>query len=247
MDLKEQIDVNRIPQHVAIIMDGNGRWAKSKGLDRIFGHREGVDSVDKVMEAASDLGVKYITLYAFSTENWNRPEMEVNALMEILSEALKKYIEKISKNNVRLLVIGDKSRLSKLTLSNLSEAEKMTEKNTGLTMVLAISYSSRWEIVEATKQIASEVKSGSLSVDAIDEKIFSNHLATAGIPDPDLLIRTSGELRISNFLMWQLSYSELYFTPVSWPEFKKEQFFEAIIDYQKRERRFGKTSEQVNK
>ncbi|MBO7608466.1 MAG: isoprenyl transferase [Paludibacteraceae bacterium] len=246
MDLKEQIDVNRIPQHVAIIMDGNGRWAKSKGLDRIFGHREGVDSVDKVMEAASDLGVKYITLYAFSTENWNRPEMEVNALMEILSEALKKYIEKISKNNVRLLVIGDKSRLSKLTLSNLSEAEKMTEKNTGLTMVLAISYSSRWEIVEATKQIASEVKSGSLSVDAIDEKIFSNHLATAGIPDPDLLIRTSGELRISNFLMWQLSYSELYFTPVSWPEFKKEQFFEAIIDYQKRERRFGKTSEQLS-
>ena len=246
MDLKEQIDVNRIPQHVAIIMDGNGRWAKSKGLDRIFGHREGVDSVDKVMEAASDLGVKYITLYAFSTENWNRPEMEVNALMEILSEALKKYIEKISKNNVRLLVIGDKSRLSKLTLSNLSEAEKMTEKNTGLTMVLAISYSSRWEIIEATKRIASEVKSGSLSVDAIDEKIFSNHLATAGIPDPDLLIRTSGELRISNFLMWQLSYSELYFTPVSWPEFKKEQFFEAIIDYQKRERRFGKTSEQLS-
>ncbi|MBR4713862.1 MAG: isoprenyl transferase [Paludibacteraceae bacterium] len=246
MDLKEQIDINRIPQHVAIIMDGNGRWAKSKGLDRIFGHREGVDSVDKVMEAASDLGVKYITLYAFSTENWNRPEMEVNALMEILSEALKKYIEKISKNNVRLMVIGDKSRLSKVTLSNLSEAEKMTEKNTGLTMVLAISYSSRWEILEATKRIASEVKSGALSVDEIDEQLFSNRLATAGIPDPDLLIRTSGELRISNFLMWQLSYSELYFTPVSWPEFKKEQFFEAIIDYQKRERRFGKTSEQLS-
>ncbi len=246
MDLKEQIDVNRIPRHVAIIMDGNGRWAKSKGLDRIFGHREGVDSVDKVMEAASDLGVKYITLYAFSTENWNRPEMEVNALMEILSEALKKYIEKISKNNVRLMVIGDKSRLSQVTLSNLSEAERMTEKNTGLTMVLAISYSSRWEILEATKRIASEVKAGTLSVDDIDEKVFSNHLTTAGIPDPDLLIRTSGELRISNFLMWQLSYSELYFTPVSWPEFKKEQFLEAIIDYQKRERRFGKTSEQLS-
>lgn len=246
MDLKEQIDVNRVPRHVAIIMDGNGRWAKSKGLDRIFGHREGVDSVDKVMEAASDLGVKYITLYAFSTENWNRPEMEVNALMEILSEALKKYIEKISKNNVRLMVIGDKSRLSQVTLSNLSEAERMTEKNTGLTMVLAISYSSRWEILEATKRIASEVKAGTLSVDDIDEKVFSDRLATAGIPDPDLLIRTSGELRISNFLMWQLSYSELYFTPVSWPEFKKEQFFEAIIDYQKRERRFGKTSEQLS-
>ena len=238
--------MERIPQHVAIIMDGNGRWAKSKGLDRIFGHREGVDSVDKVMEAASDLGVKYITLYAFSTENWNRPEQEVNALMEILSQALKKYIEKISKNNVRLMVVGDKSRLSQLTLSNLSEAEKMTEMNTGLTMILAISYSSRWEIVEAAKRIASEVKAGSLNVDQIDEKVFSDHLATAGIPDPDLLIRTSGELRISNFLMWQLSYSELYFTPVSWPEFKKEQFFEAIIDYQKRERRFGKTSEQLS-
>ena len=246
MDLKEQINMERIPQHVAIIMDGHGRWAKSKGLDRIFGHREGVDSVDKVMEAASDLGVKYITLYAFSTENWNRPEQEVNALMEILSQALKKYIEKISKNNVRLMVVGDKSRLSQLTLSNLSEAEKMTEMNTGLTMILAISYSSRWEIVEAAKRIASEVKAGSLNVDQIDEKVFSDHLATAGIPDPDLLIRTSGELRISNFLMLQLSYSELYFTPVSWPEFKKEQFFEAIIDYQKRERRFGKTSEQLS-
>ena len=246
MDLKEQINMERIPQHVAIIMDGNGRWAKSKGLDRIFGHREGVDSVDKVMEAASDLGVKYITLYTFSTENWNRPEQEVNALMEILSQALKKYIEKISKNNVRLMVVGDKSRLSQLTFSNLSEAEKMTEMNTGLTMILAISYSSRWEIVEAAKRIASEVKAGSLNVDQIDEKVFSDHLATAGIPDPDLLIRTSGELRISNFLMWQLSYSELYFTPVSWPEFKKEQFFEAIIDYQKRERRFGKTSEQLS-
>lgn len=246
MDLKEQINMERIPQHVAIIMDGNGRWAKSKGLDRIFRHREGVDSVDKVMEAASDLGVKYIILYAFSTENWNRPEQEVNALMEILSQALKKYIEKISKNNVRLMVVGDKSRLSQLTLSNLSEAEKMTEMNTGLTMILAISYSSRWEIVEAAKRIASEVKAGSLNVDQIDEKVFSDHLATAGIPDPDLLIRTSGELRISNFLMWQLSYSELYFTPVSWPEFKKEQFFEAIIDYQKHERRFGKTSEQLS-
>ena len=246
MDLKEQINMERIPQHVAIIMDGNGRWAKSKGSDRIFGHREGVDSVDKVMEAASDLGVKYITLYAFSTENWNRPEQEVNALMEILSQALKKYIEKISKNNVRLMVVGDKSRLSQLTLSNLSEAEKMTEMNTGLTMILAISYSSRWEIVEAAKRIASEVKAGSLNVDQINEKVFSDHLATAGIPDPDLLIRTSGELRISNFLMWQLSYSELYFTPVSWPEFKKEQFFEAIIDYQKRERCFGKTSEQLS-
>lgn len=246
MSLQDQIDINRVPQHVAIIMDGNGRWAKSKGLDRIYGHREGVDSVDKVMEAASDLGVKFITLYAFSTENWNRPEQEVNALMEILSQALKKYIEKISANNVRLLVVGDKSRLSELTLSNLSEAEKLTAGNTGLTMVLAISYSSRWEMVEAVKKIAAEAKAGSLNVDEIDEKVFSDHLATAGIPDPDLLIRTSGEQRISNFLMWQLSYSELYFTPTSWPEFKKEQFFEAIIDYQKRERRFGKTSEQLS-
>ncbi len=245
MSYKDQIDMNRIPQHVAIIMDGNGRWAKSKGLDRIFGHQEGVDSVDKVMEAASDLGVKYITLYAFSTENWNRPENEVSALMEILSQALRKYIEKISRNNVRLLVIGDKSRLSEVTLKNLSEAEAMTAGNTGLTMVLAISYSSRWEIIEAVKGIAAKAKSGELNIDEIDEQLFSNHLTTAGIPDPDLLVRTSGELRISNFLMWQLSYSELYFTSTSWPEFKKEQFFEAILDYQKRERRFGKTSEQL--
>lgn len=246
MDLREQIDITRVPRHVAIIMDGNGRWAKSKGLDRVFGHKEGVDSVDKVMEAASELGVKYITLYAFSTENWNRPQAEVNALMELLSEALRKYIEKISKNNVRLMVVGDKSRLSQVTLTNLNEAEKMTESNTGLTMVLAISYSSRWEIVEAVKRIASEAKSGALDVDEIDETVFSNHLSTAGVPDPDLLIRTSGELRISNFLMWQLSYSELYFTSTSWPDFKKEQFYEAIIDYQKRERRFGKTSEQLS-
>lgn len=237
--------MTRVPKHVAIIMDGNGRWAKSKGLDRIFGHQEGVDSVDKVMEAASDLGVKYITLYAFSTENWNRPQQEVNALMDILSSALRKYIEKISRNNVRLQVIGDKSRLSEITLKNLREAEEITAGNTGLTMVLAISYSSRWEMVEAVKQIASEVKTGSLDVGKIDESVFSNHLTTAGIPDPDLLVRTSGELRISNFLMWQLSYSELYFTSVSWPEFKKEQFYEAIVDYQKRERRFGKTSEQL--
>ncbi len=237
--------MNRVPQHVAIIMDGNGRWAKSKGLDRIFGHQEGVDSVDKVMEAATDLGVKYITLYAFSTENWNRPEAEVNALMDILSAALRKYIEKISKNNVRLRVIGDKSRLSEVTLKNLTEAEQITAGNTGLTMLIAISYSSRWEMVEAVKQIASEAKSGTLNIEDIDETLFSNHLTTAGVPDPDLLVRTSGELRISNFLMWQLSYSELYFTSTPWPEFKKEQFFEAIVDYQKRERRFGKTSEQL--
>lgn len=245
MSYKDQIDMNRVPQHVAIIMDGNGRWAKSKGLDRVFGHQEGVDSVDKVMEAATDLGVKYITLYAFSTENWNRPEAEVNALMDILSAALRKYIEKISRNNVRLMVIGDKSRLSEVTLTNLSEAEQITAANTGLTMVIAISYSSRWEIVEAAKRIAQEAKSGALNIEDIDETLFSNHLTTAGIPDPDLLVRTSGELRISNFLMWQLSYSELYFTPTSWPEFKKEQFFEAIVDFQKRERRFGKTSEQL--
>lgn len=245
MSYRDQIDMNRVPQHVAIIMDGNGRWAKSKGLDRVFGHQEGVDSVDKVMEAATDLGVKYITLYAFSTENWNRPEAEVNALMDILSAALRKYIEKISKNNVRLKVIGDKSRLSEVTLNNLTEAEQITAANTGLTMLIAISYSSRWEMVEAVKQIASKAKSGELNIEDIDETVFSNHLTTAGVPDPDLLVRTSGELRISNFLMWQLSYSELYFTSTSWPEFKKEQFFEAIVDYQKRERRFGKTSEQL--
>jgi undecaprenyl diphosphate synthase len=246
MSYREQIDIERIPSHVAVIMDGNGRWAKKQGQERIFGHHNGVDSVDKVTEAAGELGIKYLTLYAFSTENWNRPESEVLGLMEILSSALKNNISKIMKNNVRLVMIGDRSRLSELTIKNMEEAEDMTKDNTGLTLILAISYSSRWEIVDAVKQIAHKVKIGEICAEEIDERIFSDHLATRNIPDPDLLIRTSGELRISNFLMWQLSYSELYFTDICWPEFKKEEFYQAILDYQMRERRFGKTSEQIS-
>lgn len=243
----EKIDNNRIPTSVAIIMDGNGRWAKKQGKNRIFGHQNGVDSVDQVMEGAAQIGIKYLTLYAFSTENWNRPAEEVNALMDLFVEAINSYMEKMLANNIRMLVIGDVDRLSEKTRSNMQKAIDQTAHCTGMTLVLAISYSSRWEIVRAVKQIAAEAKEGKLDVDSIDENCFSNHLATAGIPDPDLLIRTSGELRISNFLMWQLSYSELYFTDICWPEFKKEQLFEAIVDYQNRERRFGKTSEQLTK
>ncbi len=247
MTFKEQIDKERIPQHIAVIMDGNGRWAKNKGENRIFGHQNGVDSVNQITEAAGEVGVKYLTLYAFSTENWNRPSEEIDALMELLVEAIKNNIRKMMDNNVRLLVIGDLERLPERTKNNLKEAIKETDQNSGLNLVLALSYSSRWEILNATKKIAQDVKNNKINVEDIDESFFSNYLTTVGIPDPDLLIRTSGELRISNFLMWQLSYSELYFTDVCWPEFKKEQFFEAIVDYQKRERRFGKTSEQILK
>ena len=247
MTFKEQINKERIPQHVAVIMDGNGRWAKSKGEDRIFGHQNGVDSVDKISEAAGEIDIKYLTLYAFSTENWNRPEAEINALMDLLVDAIRNNVQKMMKNNVRLLVIGDVERLPERTKNNLMEAIKETDQNSGLNLVLALSYSSRWEILNAVKKIAQDVKDDRIKIEDIGETLFSKSLTTAGIPDPDLLIRTSGELRISNFLMWQLSYSELYFTDVCWPEFKKEQFFEAIVDYQKRERRFGKTSEQILK
>jgi undecaprenyl diphosphate synthase len=247
MTFKEQIDKERIPRHVAIIMDGNGRWAKSKGEDRLFGHQNGVDSVDQVCEAAGEIGVKHLTLYAFSTENWNRPQQEVDALMDLLVNAIRNNTEKLMKNNVRLSVIGDIERLPEKTRTNLLDAIGQTASNTGLNLILALSYSSRWEILNAVKKIAADVKNGKLETEAIDESLFSTYLTTAEISDPDLLIRTSGELRISNFLMWQLAYSELYFTDTCWPEFKKEQFYEAIVDYQKRERRFGKTSEQIIK
>lgn len=243
----EKLDKERIPTSVAIIMDGNGRWAKKQGKNRIFGHQNGVDSVDQVMEGAAAIGIKYLTLYAFSTENWNRPADEVNALMDLFVTAINSYLEKMLANNIRMVVIGDVERLSEKTRSNMQMAIDKTAACTGMTLVLAISYSSRWEIVRAVRNISAEVKDGRLALDDIDDECFSNHLATKGIPDPDLLIRTSGELRISNFLMWQLSYSELYFTDVCWPEFKKEQLYEAIYDYQNRERRFGKTSEQLTK
>lgn len=243
----EQLDKDRIPASVAIIMDGNGRWAKKQGKNRIFGHQNGVDSVDQVMEGAAAIGIKYLTLYAFSTENWNRPADEVNALMDLFVSAINSYLEKMLANNIRMVVIGDIDRLNEKTRANMQEAIDKTAGCTGMTLVLAISYSSRWEIIRAVKNIAAEVKEGKLQLDDINDDCFSNHLATKGIPDPDLLIRTSGELRISNFLMWQLSYSELYFTDVCWPEFKKENLYEAIYDFQNRERRFGKTSEQLTK
>jgi undecaprenyl diphosphate synthase len=245
--MKEQIDQTRLPAHIAIIMDGNGRWAQNNGLDRYLGHQEGAVSVRKIVEAGGEIGLKYLTLYAFSTENWNRPQEEVDALMALLVSTIQRETADLMKNNVRLLAIGDVDRLPPLSKENLDACLLETSKNTGLTLVLALSYSSRWEITDAVKKIAKQVAEGSLEIDKITEETVSNALATnrIHIPDPDLLIRTGGEHRISNFLMWQLSYAELYFTNVYWPEFRGEHLFEAILDYQKRERRFGKTGEQV--
>ena len=245
MSLFNQINKERIPQHVAIIMDGNGRWAKERGKERVFGHQEGVDSVDKVTEAAAMLGVKYLTLYAFSTENWNRPQAEVDRLMEIMAESLLKYTVKLKQNNIRLRIIGEVERMTEKTKGLLIKSMKETESCTAMNLVLALSYSSRWEIKQATLRMIQDAKAGKIDESQMCDEMFSNYLSTAGMPDPDLLIRTSGELRISNFLLWQIAYSELYFTNIYWPDFKEEAFFEAILDYQKRERRFGKTSEQI--
>jgi undecaprenyl diphosphate synthase len=245
--MREEIDLTRLPEHIAIIMDGNGRWAQKNGMDRYMGHQEGVVSVRKVVEAAGDIGIKYLTVYTFSTENWKRPQEEVDALMALMVTAIQRETPDLMANNVRLQTIGDVGRLPEVTKKNLDACVEETGRNTGLTLVLALSYSSRWEITEAAKKIAEQVKGGSLEIDKITEKIVSNHLSTKNIPDPDLLIRTGGENRISNFLMWQLSYAELYFTDVFWPEFRAENLYEAIVDYQKRERRFGKTGEQVKK
>lgn len=236
-----------MPRHVAIIMDGNGRWAKLRGKERFVGHQMGVESVDKVTMLSSELGIEYLTLYTFSTENWNRPKAEVDFLMELLADTIKRYVEKACKNNVRILVIGDLSRLTDKARANIEGAMRSTEHCDGLKLVLALSYSSRWEIIDAVKRIAEKVKGGGLDASEIDDQLFSAHLTTANIPDPDLMIRTSGEYRISNFLMWQLSYSELYFTETLWPDFDEEELCKAIVDYQKRERRFGKTSEQMSK
>lgn len=244
MSLKDEIIKEKLPQHVAIIMDGNGRWAKKKGGLRMFGHQSGVKSVRQVTEAAAELGIKYLTLYAFSTENWNRPKMEVEALMTLLVTTLMSETEALAKNNVRLRVIGNDS-LPASVRAKLKECEERTASNTGLNLVLALSYSSRWEITNAMQQIAAKVKNGSLSPADITDNTLSEHMATNFMPDPELLIRTSGELRISNFLLWQIAYAELYFTDTLWPDFQKEDFYKALIDYQGRERRFGKTSEQV--
>ncbi|MBB3186707.1 isoprenyl transferase [Microbacter margulisiae] len=240
-----QIDKTRLPHHVAVIMDGNGRWATQKGFSRIYGHQQASISVRDVVEIASELGIQYLTLYTFSTENWGRPSSEVDALMELLATLIEQETPALHKNNVRLLMIGDKTRLSETVWKKLDESMSLTANNQGLTLVLALNYSARWEIVSATKQLCQEALAGSLSPDLINDKVFSNHLTTKNIPDPDLLIRTSGELRISNFLLWQLAYTELYFTKTLWPDFRKEDFCKAIYDYQNRERRFGKTGEQL--
>ncbi|MBE6312167.1 MAG: isoprenyl transferase [Bacteroidales bacterium] len=242
---KEQIDLTKVPKHVAIIMDGNGRWAKEKGLDRVFGHKEGAAAFSDVTEAAAEIGVKYLTAYAFSTENWNRPQAEVEALMSLLVSTIEKETDKLLRNDIRLCCIGDLSRLPKPVNEKLQGCIERTAHCQRMTIVLALSYSAKWEILQAVKSIASEVKNGNLNVEDICDDVFASHLNTNGIPDPDLLIRTSGESRISNFLLWQIAYSELYFTTVNWPDFRKEEFFKAICDYQKRERRFGKTSEQI--
>ena len=243
---KENIDFNKLPKHVAVIMDGNGRWAKKQGARRIFGHRNAVQAVRDVTECCGELGIKYLTLYAFSTENWSRPKEEVEGLMELLVNTLKQEIGTLMDNQVKLKTIGDTSHLPKNCQKNLEWAINETKNNSGLTLILALSYSGRWEIVEAVKKLATEVKEGKLDISSINEPTFANYLKTSGIPDPELLIRTSGELRISNFLLWQIAYTELFITPTLWPDFTKEHLYEAIWSYQQRERRFGKTSEQLN-
>ena len=246
MDLKAQIDIEKLPKHIAIIMDGNGRWAKQHGRPRVFGHRNGVKAVRETTEAAAELGVEFLTLYAFSTENWNRPKFEVNALMTLLVETIRKEVETLNKNNIRLNAIGDIDKLPSKSRAALLEAIENTKTNTRMTLVLALNYSAKWEIIEAVKDIARQVKADDLTIDQINEATFKGALSTRNIPDPEFLIRTSGETRISNFLLWQIAYSELYFTPVLWPDFNKEHFYQAILDYQNRERRFGMISEQVN-
>mgnify|MGYP003290140797 CR=1 FL=1 len=234
-----------MPRHIAIIMDGNGRWAKRQGLARMFGHKEGVRAVHNITEAAAELGIEYLTLYTFSTENWNRPKEEVDALMALLVDTIAKETPTLMRNNVRLLTIGDTDRLPEATRAKFMSCIEETAGNTGLSLVIALSYSARWEIIEAMRQTARLAAEGKISEEDITEQMVSSMLTTRNIPDPDLLIRTSGELRISNFLLWQLAYSELYFTDCLWPEFTPEEFYRAIVDYQHRERRFGKTSEQI--
>ncbi len=245
MDLKEKIDKNNLPVHVAIIMDGNGRWAKKKGNQRIFGHKNGVKAVRDTVEGAGELGIQYLTLYAFSTENWNRPKQEVDALMTLLITSINSETDTLIKNNVRLLTIGDTEGLPKNVKEKLNTVIDKTANNTGLTLVLALNYSARWEIVNAVKNIITDSKKSDISIEKINNEFFEGYLNTKDIPDPDLLIRTSGEYRISNFLIWQIAYSELYFTDVLWPDFRREDLYNAIINYQQRERRFGKTSEQL--
>lgn len=247
MNYKDQIDKDRLPKHIAVIMDGNGRWAKQRGKLRVFGHENGVTAVRNTVEAAAEIGVDYVTLYAFSTENWNRPKKEVDALMSLLVKSLHKETATLNKNNIKLNAIGDLESLQKKTYEELMKSIDSTKNNDRTTLTLALSYSSRWELSKAIRKIAQEVKEGNMDPSEINEDIIDQHLTTHNIPDPELLIRTSGEQRISNFLLWQIAYSELYFCEKFWPDFGKEDFYHAIVNYQNRERRFGKTSEQISK
>jgi undecaprenyl diphosphate synthase len=243
--LKSKINLARLPKHIAVIMDGNGRWAKVQGQDRLFGHYHGVESVRQIVEGCAELGVGYLTLYAFSTENWERPEQEVSGLMDLLVETIRKEVPTLNKNKIRLQAIGNTGLLPEKTKAVLEEAIDETSVNTGMTLIMALSYSSRWEMGEAARQMGMDVKSGKLDPLTIDQECFQSYLCTRDYPDPELMIRTSGEHRISNFLLYQLAYAELYFTPVLWPDFRKEHLYSAILDFQSRERRFGKTSEQL--
>lgn len=245
-DLMEKIDKNRLPRHIAIIMDGNGRWAQEKGQDRLYGHFHGVESVRDIVEGCAELGIEYLTLYAFSTENWDRPQYEVSGLMELLVDTIRKEVPILNRNNIRMHVIGDIDMLPANAARELQEALEETSHNTGLNLIMALSYSSRWELVNAVKLIAHDVKSGKVDPDSITQDTLQQYLATSDFPDPELMIRTSGEYRISNFLLYQLAYAELYFTDTRWPDFRKENLYEAIINFQGRERRFGKTSDQLH-
>ncbi len=239
------IHKDKLPKHIAIIMDGNGRWAKERNQDRLFGHQQGVISVRDVVEGCAEVGIQYLTLYAFSTENWNRPKEEVNGLMELLISTVRNEIEQLHENNIRLDIIGDVESLPPRCIRQLDEAKDLTKQNNGLTLILALSYSAKWEIIRAVKNIAIKVQNGEISTEDIGDDLIKSHLSTSHIPDPELMIRTSGEHRISNFLLYQLAYAELYFTNTHWPDFRKDNLFEAILNYQNRERRFGKISEQL--
>jgi undecaprenyl diphosphate synthase len=243
--MKEALDRERIPRHIAIIMDGNGRWAKKKGAMRIFGHHHAIKAVRDAIEGANDLGVQYLTLFSFSTENWSRPQDEVNGLMQLMVKTIADEVPMMMKNNIRMLSIGDVKSLHKSAYEKLEEAKRITSNNTGLKLVLALSYSGQWELTEAARRIAQKISEGKLKTEDITQQVMADHLDTHGMPDPELMIRTSGEFRISNFLLWQLAYTELYFTPVLWPDFRREHLIAAIEDFQKRERRFGMTGEQV--
>ena len=247
MSILEQIDRNNTPKHIAIIMDGNGRWAQQQGEDRLFGHNVGVESVREALKGCQELGVEHLTLYAFSTENWSRPQQEVEGLMDLLVKTIASEVDELHESNVKISTIGNTSGLPDSCQCELGSAIERTKNNTGVNLILALNYSGRWEILEATKKLAEKVKSGEIDVNSINDEVFSNELTTAGIPDPELMIRTSGENRVSNYLLWQIAYAEFHFTEVLWPDFKREDLYKAILDYQSRERRFGMVSAQIEK